>query len=140
MPVNFFVDNIIFQLAEKRKHKNWIKEIIERHNHKAGDINYIFSNDEYLLHINQQYLNHDYYTDIITFDQSEEEGVISGDIYISIERVKENAFQHHHDFQKELNRVMVHGILHLLGFNDHSPEEKKVMREKEEASLSLYPD
>lgn len=140
MPVNFFIEASNFRLTDRRKIKTWINQVIKQHEQAPGDINYIFADDEYLLKINQQYLKHDYYTDIITFDQSEREGVISGDIYLSVERIKDNAFQQQHDFTSELKRVMVHGILHLIGYDDHTEEEKAEMRKKEEACLSLYQD
>lgn len=139
MPVNFFTEGITFNLKEKRRLKKWIKETVLQQDFSLGDINYIFSDDEYLLKINREYLKHDYYTDIITFDQSDDENIISGDIYLSVERIKDNAFQNNIEFITELRRVMIHGILHLMDYNDQSPEEKKVMRQKEEACLSLYP-
>ncbi|MGK7391918.1 MAG: rRNA maturation RNase YbeY [Candidatus Cyclobacteriaceae bacterium M2_1C_046] len=138
MAVNFFIETANFRLTHRTRLKNWIKKVIAEHKYSPGDINYIFADDEYLLKINQQYLNHDYYTDIITFDQSEEENTISGDIYLSVERIRENSFQQKADFVEELKRVMVHGILHLLGYNDQTPEEKEGMRKKEEACISLY--
>ena len=102
-----------------------------------SNINYIFCSDDYLLTINQEHLNHDYYTDIITFDLSEKENNIESDIFISIDRVKENAKNNHVKFHIELYRVLIHGVLHLLGFNDKNEEEKLIMREKEDACLSL---
>lgn len=140
MPIQFFTEDIPFQLPEKSKVKNWVKEVIKKHHYSVGHLNYIFSTDEYLLKINQNYLQHDYYTDIITFDHSEKKGSISGDIYISVERIKENAFEQSLNFHDELKRVIIHGVLHLLGFNDQTPAEKGEMRKKEEACLSLYPN
>lgn len=108
----------------------WIKTVITKENKTLGEINYIFCTDEYLLEKNQTFLNHNTYTDIITFDYSEE-NQISGDIFISIERVKENARKFAVEFETELKRVMIHGVLHLIGYNDKSEDEQKLMREKE---------
>lgn len=105
-----------------------------------GSINFIFCSDEYLFQLNQKYLKHDTYTDIITFDSSVEETEISGDIFISLERVKENSKQFSGSFVKELHRVMIHGILHLLGYKDKSPKDKEAMSGKEDYYLSLLPD
>jgi rRNA maturation RNase YbeY len=104
---------------------------------KTGEINYVFCSDLYLHKINLEHLNHDTYTDIITFNYCEED-IISGDIFISIDRVKENSITYHTNFQKELNRVMIHGILHLVGFDDKSESDKELMRSKEDFYLSLY--
>lgn len=138
MPVRFFQEETDFTPTQKNQLKNWIKTVIEREKASPGEINYIFCSDEYLLRINKEYLNHDYYTDIITFNQSEYDDTVHGDIYISIERVKENFKTTSASFEEELRRVMIHGILHLLGFADHTKAEKKKMREKEDACLSLY--
>lgn len=100
-------------------------------------LNYIFCTDDYLLAINQSHLNHNYYTDIITFDTSFGQDGISGDVYISIDRVKENAITLGEDFDRELHRVMIHGFLHLIGFRDKTKTDKTNMRKKEEACLSL---
>lgn len=100
-------------------------------------LNYVFTSDEYLLSINKQFLNHDDYTDIITFDNSEKEGVVEADIYISIDRVKENASSFHVTYEYELRRVLVHGLLHLCGYSDKSVEDQTEMRAKENAYLSL---
>ena len=111
--------------------------MITAENHQLGDVNYIFCSRSYLLELNQGYLQHDFHTDILTFDHSLEPGIISGDLYISVEQVMENAQQYQEPFLQELKRVMVHGVLHLLGYNDQTPEEQKEMRKKEEAYLSL---
>lgn len=138
MPVHFFKEDTSFNLKEKRKVKQWLNKVIADHNFLCGDINYIFCSDEHLLQINKDFLNHDYYTDIITFDQSDADDEISGDIYISVDRVKENSLTHGNFLEEEIRRVMVHGILHLLGFSDKTKEEESTMREKEEACLTLY--
>lgn len=138
MPVRFFQEETDFTPNQKNKLKTWIKNVIEHESFLQGEINYIFCSDEYLLQINNNYLGHDYYTDIVTFDQSDDSNVVQGDIYISVERVKENSTKTSTPFEEELRRVMIHGILHLVGFSDQSEADKKKMREKEEACLSLY--
>lgn len=136
MPViNFFQEDVNFKLTGKLLLKKWIKETIAAEGFKLDELNYIFCSDEYLLGINQQYLNHDTYTDIITFDNSETEGVITGDIFISIERIRENADQFKVPLMRELQRVVIHGALHLLGYKDKKPAEKKLMTEKEDFYL-----
>lgn len=135
--INFFNEDIDFSISNPQACSDWISSIITSHQFFLEEINYIFCSDDYLLQINTDYLNHDYYTDIITFDNSEEPKVIESDIFISIERVKENAQEQNTLFEEELNRVMVHGVLHLLGYSDKTKEEKTVMREKEDACLSL---
>lgn len=137
MPIHFFSEEIPFTLSNPKKHSSWLINIIESHHKKVANLNYIFCSDEYLLQINKAHLNHDFYTDIITFDSSESRDEIEGDIFISIDRVEENASKLQVTFDNELARVMAHGILHLLGFDDKTPGEKKIMREKEEACLSL---
>lgn len=126
-----------FKLKSIRKHKTWIKDIIYQHNMEVGNISYIFCSNHYILNINRKYLNHDYYTDIITFNYNEK-NLISGDVFISIDTVRENAIDFKQSFEEELRRVMIHGILHLLGFDDHTPMEKELMRQKEAEALSIY--
>lgn len=137
MAIQFFAEDVDFNLPNQEIVSNWIAEIIHTQNHTLSEINYIFCSDDYLLEINKEHLDHDYYTDIITFDNSDEEGIIESDIFISIDRVRENATNQNTSFNEELNRVMIHGVLHLLGFGDKTEDEKKVMREKEDACLSL---
>ncbi len=136
--IRYFTEDITFQLKEKRKVSKWVKETVASESFKLGDINYIFCSDEYLLNVNKQYLNHNYYTDIITFDNTEDENKISGDIFISIDRVKENAMNHKFEFDEELRRVLIHGILHLCGYKDKTPKQKKEMRNKENFYLSKF--
>lgn len=136
----FFEDIDEYPLPDLDRTKRWITKIINSHQGQLEGINYILCSDEYLHKINVEYLDHDTYTDIITFDNSEEEGIIEGDIYISIERIKENAYQHSTAYQDEFHRVMAHGVLHLLGFKDKTKDEQETMRKKEEACLSLYPN
>lgn len=125
-----------FNLHSRTKLKEWIKKTAEQRGKKIGNISYIFCSDDELLQINNQYLKHDYYTDVITFDYSE--GVVlNGDIFISIDRVKDNAEQVGVTFEEELYRVMIHGILHLSGVNDKTEQQAKQMRKAEEDSLKL---
>ena len=137
MAINYFTEDVNFRLAAAAKTTAWIELLLAKEKAKADEINYIFCSDAYLLAINQQYLNHDTYTDIITFDNSDNESLLAADIYISIDRVKENAAGLAVDFTEELHRVMVHGLLHLLGYTDKTAAQKKEMREKEDACLSL---
>lgn len=137
MPIYFFEEDISFKLERPRKTTTWLKSVIEDQNKHLDTINYIFCSDEYLLIVNQTYLKHNTYTDIITFNNSEDPAVISGDIFISIDRVKDNARQLAISFDSELHRVLVHGILHLVGYNDKTPRQKVTMRNKENAYLSL---
>lgn len=115
----------------------WITHIIGEHKFLLSSLNYIFCTDKQLHEINLKYLGHDTYTDIITFDNSDEENIIESDIYISLDRVKENAEELKKSFDEELHRVLIHGVLHLLGYNDKTTDEKNAMREKENTCLSL---
>lgn len=135
--ISFFEEEIAFKLKEKSKIKKWISSVCELYEKKAEDINYIFCSDEYLLEINKEYLNHDFYTDIITFDQSESVNKIAADIYISVDRVKENSQTNKVSFAQELNRVIIHGILHLIGFKDKSKAEALEMRSLENKLLEM---
>lgn len=125
-----------FQLQNEDSISEWLKHAIRLEKKALGEINYIFCDDEYLLKKNQDFLNHDTLTDIITFDYSEE-NKLSADIFISIERVKENALIFAVPFEKELKRVIIHGILHLIGYKDKSEEETKTMRSKENFYLAI---
>ena len=116
----------------------WLFSLIEKHNYELETLNYIFCSDEYLLNVNKEYLDHDYYTDIITFDNSEEEELIESDIFVSLERVADNANTEKTSFDNELLRVLAHGVLHLFGYKDKSEEDAKIMRSKEEESIELY--
>ncbi len=128
---------IKFHVKQIRKTKNWIKELIQSHHKELGEINYIFQSDDELLELNKSALQHDYFTDIITFDYCEED-VISGDLFISIDRVKENALNFAVPFEQELRRVMAHGVLHLLGFKDKTELDSKKMRSAEDKALDLF--
>lgn len=128
-----------FDLNNKSDFKNWLMQVILKEGKTAGDIHYVFLSDDDLLKINEQYLDHHDYTDIITFPLSESESIIRGEIYISIPRVKENSELNGTGFRKELSRVIVHGVLHLLGYDDHTDEEKQIMRSKEDYYINLLP-
>jgi rRNA maturation RNase YbeY len=126
-----------FELEYEEDYKTWLSSIIFSHQKSLGDISFIFCNDEYLHRINLEYLKHDTLTDIISFDYSDG-SIISGDIFISIERVKENATTYNVSFKTELLRVLSHGILHFLGFKDKTKEDVLQMRSKEEESITLF--
>lgn len=115
----------------------WIIDVIKMENKKAGEVFFLFTTDAFLLEMNEKFLNHTYYTDVITFNTSAHEAIISGEIYISLERVKENAKQIKKDLSEELFRVLVHGILHLSGYNDKTEKERKAMRLREDKYLKL---
>ena len=134
--VSFFTEDIKFNFKEKRLTSRWLKLVAESEIRRLGDISIIFCSDNYILDVNMKYLQHDYFTDIITFDYCEGEK-ISGDLFISIDSVRENAAFYHTEFEDELNRVIVHGVLHLIGYDDHSEEDIAVMRSKENYYLSL---
>jgi len=135
----FFNEDIDFNFQHKAKHKSWLKKVAEKEGFSINNLNYIFCSDQYLHKINFEYLNHDTYTDIITFDNSEDESYIEGDIFISIERVKENSQIHSTVFEDELKRVIVHGLLHLCGYNDLKPEDKTNMRFLESNYILYFP-
>ena len=136
--LKFFSEEITFKQPQSLKTSKWIKSVSQSEGYKLKDLNYIFCSDDYLLEINKQYLQHDYYTDIITFDNSEEEGILEGDIYVSIDRVKDNAESLGVDFEVELRRVLIHGLLHLVGYEDTTDDLKVAMRAKEDACLLLF--
>ncbi|MDO9186149.1 MAG: rRNA maturation RNase YbeY [Bacteroidia bacterium] len=137
--INLQTESIKFTLKNKTLLKQWIKEVIEKKKRKAGEITFVFCNDDYLLNINKQYLNHDTFTDIITFDYSKEDSKqpISGDIFISIERVEENALKYSKTFENELHRVIIHGVLHLLGYTDKTKIAKEEMTKQENLCLKV---
>jgi len=117
-----------------------ISQVADREDVKVGFLNYIFCSDPYLLEINKQYLAHDYFTDIITFESSEEKGIVSADIFISVDRAKENANEYKVSPETEIRRLIIHGLLHLVGYKDESEDEKLIMRKKEDYYLSLCPE
>ena len=136
--INFNIELDGFKLSDIRKRKSWLKELVKDQGFKLGELNYIFLDDEGLHKINLEYLNHDTYTDIITFDNSEDENLIEGDIFVSVERITENAKKFEVNFDTELSRVMAHGVLHLCGYLDKKPADVKLMREMEEKYISKY--
>ena len=136
MAIHFFNEDIEAPKIDKTQIKRWVKRVVSEHSKILGEINYIFTSDSSILKINQDYLQHDYYTDVITFDYSEERK-IAGDIFISLETVKSNAQKFEQDFDIELHRVIIHGILHLIGFEDKTPQNQKIMRLQENNALTL---
>src|SRR3569833_1341462 len=134
--INFFEEDIAYKLKQKTVVRNWVTETIQAEGFKLKELNYIFCSDSYLLQINQQYLDHDTYTDIVTFDNSDITKTITGDIFISIDRICENASKFGVTEANELHRVIIHGALHLLGYKDKSPADKKKMTLKEDFYLN----
>lgn len=134
--INFFEEDIAYTLKQKTAVRNWVTETIQAEGFKLKELNYIFCSDRYLLQINQQYLDHDTYTDIVTFDNSDIAKTITGDIFISIDRIRENASKFGVTEANELHRVIIHGALHLLGYKDKSPADKKKMTLKEDFYLN----
>ena len=134
--VRYFLEDIRFEYKNRLFNNRWLKLVAESEICRLGDINIIFCSDPYILGINLQYLGHDYFTDIITFDYCEKD-VLSGDLFISIDSVRENARFYGTEFADELNRVMVHGLLHLIGYDDHSEADIAVMRQKENYYLEM---
>jgi rRNA maturation RNase YbeY len=138
MAIYFFSEEIHFELKERLIRKRWLKTIATKAGFTIKELNYVFCSDEYLYQMNLEYLNHETYTDIITFDNSEKELDLAGDVFISIDRIRENAKTHNQKVEAELNRVLVHGLLHLMGYKDKTIEESTLMRIKEEESINLY--
>jgi rRNA maturation RNase YbeY len=139
MPSRFHENEVNSKLKNKRKLSSFLDSVARQHGYNGKvNLNYIFCTDEYLLGINQSYLNHDTYTDIITFDMSEKQDDIVGEIYISVDRIKENAEKFSGNYEEELHRVIFHGMLHLCGFKDKTKEQKQAMREQEDACLQQY--
>lgn len=136
MAITFFTEGVSLPAIKKRETGEWIKTVAGTYGKKCGDIAYIFCSDEKILEVNKEYLHHDYYTDIITFDYTEKNR-INGDIFISIDTVKSNAEEFKVSFEEELHRIIIHGILHLCGINDKGPGEREIMTQKENEALSL---
>lgn len=136
--INFHILESNFKLKQIRKLKDFLQQIFILEKHELESMDYIFCNDEYLLTLNQNYLNHDTLTDILTFPLSEPNAPLIAEIYISTDRVKENAQLFHTSFELELHRVMIHGVLHLCGYDDHSDKDKKAMRRKEDEYLMMF--
>jgi len=135
--ITYQSDGVAMPRFSHRQMTDWIKRVAQKHGMRVGDIAYIFCSDAKILEVNRQYLQHDYYTDIITFDYTED-GVISGDIFISLDTVRTNAEQFaNRDYDQELHRVIIHGILHLCGINDKGPGEREIMEQNENEALSM---
>lgn len=135
--IHFFTEEVEFQIKRKNEWKKWIQSVIRFHQFIPGDIQYVFCSDQYLLEVNKKYLNHDYFTDIITFP-SDDYNKISGDLMISIDRVIDHAKERNISFMEELKRVMIHGVLHLIGFNDKTDLEEAEMRIKEDEAMRMF--
>jgi len=139
MSILFHFENITKpHFFKSRKIKLWLTQLAKSYHNTIESINYIFLNDEGLLAINKEYLNHDYYTDIITFNNSDDKNILSTDIYISLDRVKDNAQQLNIAYQDELIRVMAHGILHLVGFKDKTKQAQIEMRQAEDKAIEMF--
>lgn len=135
--INYFFEDTNFKFNKRRASSKWLKSAIALENKKLGDISIIYCSDDYLLEINKQYLSHDYYTDVITFNYCEGD-LISGDIFISVDTIKANAEEYGASFDNELCRVMVHGLLHLIGYDDDCESNQLIMRQKEDFYLERY--
>jgi len=135
--IEFLVEDVDFELADAEELTSWIERVAEVHEYEIVQLTYIFCSDEYLHRVNVEYLDHDTYTDVITFDNADTSDVIEGDIFISVERVRENAQQLGVSFHDELHRVMIHGVLHLLGYADKDLLSQTAMRKKEDDCLLL---
>lgn len=134
--ITYNVDGVQMPKIRKRENSAWVKAVAAGYGKKVGEIAYIFVNDNKILEVNRQYLQHDYYTDIITFDYSEDD-VISGDVFISLDTIRTNAEQVGATYEQELNRVIIHGILHLCGIDDKGPGEREIMEAAEDKALDL---
>lgn len=134
--ISYQTDGVKMPAIKRRENSAWVKRVAATYGKKVGDVAYIFVNDDKILEVNQQYLQHDYFTDIITFDYSEGD-VISGDLFISLDTVRTNAQQVGATYEQELNRVIIHGILHLCGINDKGPGEREIMEAAENKALSI---
>ena len=136
MAISYYAEEVSFPAIKKRETSEWIRRVAEKHGKKCGDIAYIFCSDEKILAVNREYLQHDYYTDIITFDYTQGNR-ISGDIFISIDTVSSNAKEYHTSLDEEIHRIIIHGILHLCGINDKGEGEREVMTAHENDALKM---
>lgn len=134
--ISYFTEDTDFRFKGRALNNRWLRMVAESEIKRVGDLSIIFCSDNYILDVNMRYLQHDYFTDIITFDYCEGNR-LSGDLFISVDSVRENALFYGTVFSDELNRVMVHGLLHLIGYDDHTEEDQKTMREKEDYYLSV---
>lgn len=137
--INYFTEDISYLYEDKDKTRAWIEKVAKQEGFKTGDINLVFCSDSYLHDLNVKFLHHNTYTDIITFDLSDDEEMISGDIFISVERARENSGKYNVSHLHEIRRLIAHGILHLAGYGDKTDREKALMRQKEDYYLSLHP-
>ena len=136
MAVSYFAEDVKMPAIKQRETTDWIRRVASGYGKKCGDIAYIFCSDEKILEVNKAYLQHDYYTDVITFDYTEGDK-ISGDIFISVDTVRSNAEQFGTDYDEELHRIIIHGVLHLCGINDKGPGEREMMTRHENEALKL---
>lgn len=136
MAISFYNEGIEMPNIEKDVVRNWVKQVAEAHGKSVGEITYIFCDDEKIIEVNRKFLQHDYYTDIITFDYTNGDK-ISGDLFISLDTVKTNSMQFGQDYDTELHRVIIHGVLHLCGINDKGPGEREIMEAEENSALAL---
>lgn len=136
MAIYYYAEEVKLPAIKKREISAWVKQVAAKYGKKTGDISYIFCSDEKILQVNREYLQHDYYTDIITFDYSEGD-VISGDLFISLDTVKTNAEKFGTLYTEELHRTIIHGILHLCGINDKGPGEREIMEKNENEALAM---
>ena len=134
--ISYNTENVAMPKIRRRDTTSWIKSVVASYGKRVGDIAYIFCDDEKILEVNRQYLQHDYYTDIITFDYTEND-VISGDIFISLDTIRSNSEEQHTTYDEELHRVIIHGILHLCGINDKGPGEREIMEAAENKALAM---
>jgi rRNA maturation RNase YbeY len=134
--ISYSTENVKMPAIRRRETSAWIRRVAATYGRRVGDVGYLFCDDEHILEVNRQYLGHDYYTDIITFDYCEGD-VISGDLVISLDTVRTNAELFHKDYDEELHRVIIHGILHLCGINDKGPGERELMEAAENKALAL---
>ena len=139
MSIKYFSEDIVFPKLKRRKTSGWINSVIHSEGKYTGDISFVFCSDAYLLEINKEFLRHDYFTDIVTFDYVVGD-MISGDIFISIERIVENSIEFQTTFENELSRVLVHGVLHLIGYKDKNENDKLLMTEKENYYIKVLID
>ncbi len=136
MAISFYNEQIDMPAIKQAEIRNWVKQVAALHGKRVGEVSYIFCNDEKILEVNRQFLQHDYYTDIITFDYTTGDK-ISGDLFISLDTVRTNAEQFKQEYATELHRVIIHGILHLCGINDKGPGEREIMEQHENEALAL---
>lgn len=137
--ITYNAENVKFPKIKRRDTSAWIRRVAATYGRRVGEIGYLFCDDEKILEVNREYLQHDYYTDIITFDYDEDD-IISGDLVISLDTVKSNAELFHKSYDEELHRVIIHGILHLCGINDKGPGEREIMEAAENRALAMLND